>query len=189
VLSALAAAGCGDGDDDDEPRRSQASLDRALIAASWENDVARARELIRQGADVNYEDRTEQSAYLIATSEGYLRLLRLTLANGADVNAKDSYNGTGLIRAAERGHDRVVRRLLAAGIDKDHVNRLGWTALHEAIVLGDGGPSHVRTVRELVNGGVDVNVPDGGGVRALAHARERGYDEIVALLEGAGARP
>ena len=59
----------------------------------------------------------------------------------------------------------MVRRLLAAGIDKDHVNRLGWTALHEAIVLGDGGPPHVRTVRELVNGGVDVNVPDGGGVR------------------------
>ena len=69
------------------------------------------------------------------------------------------------------------------------MNRLGWTALHEAIVLGDGGPTHVRTVRELVNGGVDVNVPDGGGVRALAHARERGYDEITALLEGAGARP
>ena len=31
-----------------------------------------------------------QSAYLIATSEGYLDLLRLTLANGAEVNDKDS---------------------------------------------------------------------------------------------------
>jgi ankyrin repeat protein len=99
------------------------------------------------------------------------------------VNDKDSYNGTGLIRAAERGHPRIVRRLLEAGIDRDHVNRLGWSALHEAVVLGDGGPDHVATVRELVRGGVDVNVPDGDGVTALQHARERGFRAIVRALD------
>jgi ankyrin repeat protein len=52
------------------------------------------------------------------------------------VDDKDRYDGTGLIRAAERGHARIVRRLLRAGIAVDHVNRLGWTALLEAIVLG-----------------------------------------------------
>ena len=136
------------------------------------------------------------------------RLLELTLANGARVDDKDSYNGTGLIRAAERGHVRVVERLLEAGIDRDHVNRLGWTALLEAIILGDGGRRHLRTVRALVRGGVDLNIADthgrcgdgldrgecaGGrtrtrGVRPLAHARERGYEEIARVLESAGAR-
>jgi ankyrin repeat protein len=116
------------------------------------------------------------------------RLLELTLASGARVNDKDSYNGTGLIRAAERGFPRIVRRLLEAGIDRDHVNRLGWTALHEAIVLGDGGPDHVATVRALVRGGVDVNVPDGDGVPALAHAEERGFAPIARILRAAGAR-
>ncbi|CPJ76762.1 Uncharacterised protein [Bordetella pertussis] len=29
--------------------------------------------------------------------------------------------------------------LLRAGVDPDHVNRLGWTGLLEAIILGDGG--------------------------------------------------
>ena len=84
------------------------------------------------------------------------RLLELALANGARVDHKDSYDGTGLIRAAERGHPRIVRRLLAAGIDRDHVNRLGWTALHEAVVLGDGGPAHVATVRALVRGAAPI---------------------------------
>ena len=35
-------------------------------------------------------------------------------------------------------------------MEVDHVNRLGWTALHEAIILGDGSQRYVDTVRELV---------------------------------------
>ena len=136
---------------------------------------------------MNAKDSTRQSAYLIATSEvgDDPRLLDLTLANGAKVDDKDSYDGTGLIRAAERGHPRIVRRLLEAGIDRDHVNRLGWTALHEAIVLGDGGRDHVATVRALVRGGVDVTVPDGDGRTALEHAQERGFARIARLLRSA----
>jgi ankyrin repeat protein len=157
------------------------------VAAAYGNHLDAARVLIRAGADVNAQDQTQQSAYLIATSEGYLKLLELTLENGADVNDKDRYNGTGLIRAAERGHERVVKRLLRAGIDRDHVNRLGWTALLEAIVLGSGGARHTGTVRALVEGGVDVNKPDSDGVTPLAHAEDRGYDEITRILRAAGA--
>ena len=141
------------------------------------------------GADVNAKDETQQSTYLIASSEvgDDPRLLELTLDSGAKVNDKDSYNGTALIRAAERGHPRIVRRLLDAGIDRDHVNRLGWTALHEAIILGDGGAAHVETVRALVAGGVDVNVR-GGSARPLVHAEQRGYTNIARILRDAGAR-
>ena len=162
----------------------------ALTAAAYGNHVDVARALVRAGADVNAKDETEQSPYLIATSEVDDRpaLLELALANGAKVNDKDSYNGTGLIRAGERGYPRIVRRLLAAGIDRDHVNRLGWTALLEAVILGSGGREHQATVRTLVRGGVDVNVPDRDGVRPLAHAESRGYQEIAATLRAAGAR-
>ena len=185
AIALLVLAGCGGGSD--EPARERGDLDRRLIEAAFANDVEAARRLIAQGADVNAKDVTQQSAYLIATSEvgDDPRLLELTLANGARVDDKDSYDGTGLIRAAERGHPRIVRRLLEAGIDRDHVNRLGWTALHEAIVLGDGGPDHVATVRALVRGGVDVAVPDGDGVTALEHAEERGFDRIARILRTA----
>ena len=162
----------------------------ALVRAAYGNQVAAAALLVQAGADVDLQDDSRQSAYLIATSEvgDDPRLLELTLANGARVDDKDSYDGTGLIRAAERGYPRIVRRLLEAGIDRDHVNRLGWTALHEAIVLGDGGPAHVATVRALVRGGVDVAVPDGDGVTALAHAEERGFAAVVRILRAANAR-
>ena len=160
----------------------------ALIAAAWGNHLAVARRLIAAGADVNVQDRTQQSAYLIATSEGHAELLDLTLAAGADVARKDSYNGTGLIRAAHHGHVEVISRLLATPIEIDHVNRLGWTALLEAIILGDGGARHTETVRLLLEAGADPALADGQGVTPLQHAERRGYEAIASLLGAALTR-
>jgi uncharacterized protein len=162
----------------------------ALVAAAYGNHLDVARTLIEAGADVNVKDDSQQSTYLIATSEvgDDPRLLELTLANGADVDAKDSYNGTGLIRAADRGHVRMVERLLDTEVEIDHVNRLGWTALLEAIILGGGDRGHTEVVRLLVEAGAEVNLADGDGVTPLAHARRQGYDEIAAILQRSGGR-
>ena len=161
----------------------------ALVRAAYGNQVDTAALLVQAGADVDLQDDTRQSAYLIATSEvgDDPRLLDLTLGAGADIDAKDSYNGTGLIRAAERANVKIVERLLQAGIDRDHVNRLGYTALHEAVVFGEGGPADQATVAALVAGGVALDIPDGNGDTALAHAERGGQREVASILRAAGA--
>lgn len=169
------------------------SAQTALIAAAYGNHVEAARTLIAAGSDVNAQDDRVQSAFLIATSElgsdaASLELLRLMLMSGADVKSLDSFRGTGLIRAADRGFVQVVQELLKTSIDVDHVNRLGWTALLEAIILGRGDAAHTEVVRLLVAAGANVNLPDGQGQSPLSHARRRGYAEMVAILERAGAR-
>lgn len=217
LLAALAATGCGDETSLPDPTRDSALIEAAsagrladverllaagasttatdaegrtaLIAAAYGNHVDVARALLEAGADVNRQDATQQSAYLIAASEvgDDPRLLELTLRHGADVEAKDSYNGTGLIRAADRGHVEIVRRLLDTGIDVDHVNRLGWTALLEAVILGGGDVEHIEIVRVLVEeGGVDTSIRDHEGRAALDHARANGYAEMIAILQGDG---
>ena len=168
------------------------TLQSDLIAAAWRNDVDAAAELIARGADVNATDDTVQSAYLIATSEGFLSLLALTLDHGADVTSKDSYNGTGLIRAAERGHVLAVGMLLRARIEVNHINNVGWTALHEAIILGDGGQRYVDCVRVLLAAGADPRIPSQrDGVSPIDHATSRGFNEIAGSLRTAieGASP
>jgi ankyrin repeat protein len=165
----------------------------ALVGAAYTKQLEMAKVLVSAGADVNVKDNSGQSAYLIATSEiggdaAALQFLRLMLASGADLGSLDSYNGTGLIRAADRGYVEIVKELLAAGTDVNHINRLGWTALLEAVILGRGDANHTEVVRALVAGGADVNLADGGGKTPLAHARERGYPAIVAILEAAGGR-
>ena len=65
-----------------------------------------------------------------------------------------------------------MKLLLATAIDKDHVNNLGWTALLEAVILGDGGAAHTEIVRFLVEAGANVNIADRDGVTPLAHAKQ-----------------
>jgi len=165
---------------------SQADLDARLRDAAWADDVAAARGLLAEGADADATDETQQSAYLVATSEGHLELLELTLAAGAHIDAKDSWNGTGLIRAAERGHHLVVGRLLRAGIDKDHVNRIGYQALHEAVWFGSDSAPEVATVRVLVAGGAELSRSSGTeGLTPLEMAHERGYRTLERVLTSA----
>lgn len=168
------------------------TLNEGLRAAAWANDVTEARRLITLGADVNAKDETQQSAYLIATSEGYLDLLRLTLAHGAQVDDKDSWNGTGLIRAAERGHALVVGELLRAGINRDHINRIGYQAIHEAVWLGDDTPEYATTVRVLAAGGVELDRRSPSAeLTPLEMARQIGHTGAAGILETitSAARP
>lgn len=166
--------------------KEQQRLNEQLIAASWKNDLRGARALIARGADVNAKDNTVQSAYLISTSEGYLELLNLTLRHGADVDSKDSFNGTGLIRAADRGHANIAGRLVQADIKINHINNLGWTALHEAIILGDGSGRYVDTVRVLVAAGADLRLPSQRDqITPLQHATSKGHNDIAQVLRAA----
>ena len=93
----------------------------------------------------------ENQAYDIVTIAAVandLEVLDTALSNGASPsNITSPYDGTALIAAAHLGHHEVVKRLIDAGAPLDHVNNISWTALIEAVVLGDGGPNHVQTAR------------------------------------------
>ena len=93
-----------------------------------------------------------------------------------------------MIAAAHLGHDGVVRRLVAAGAPMDHVNNLRWTAVIEAIVLGDGGARRQATLGALLDAGANPNLPAGNGRTPLELARARGHAPMVRLLEQVGAR-
>ena len=62
---------------------------------------------------------------------------------------RNRFGGTSLIPASERGHVAYVRRAVRTGIDANHVNDLGWTALLEAVILGDGSRPYQQIVTTL----------------------------------------
>jgi len=90
--------------------------------------------------------------------------------------------------SAPNAISRRVRQLIRAGAPLDHVNNLHWTAVIEAVVLGDGGPRHQATLRALLDAGASVALTDRSGRTPLELARARGYPEMVALLEAAARR-
>jgi ankyrin repeat protein len=159
------------------------------LVAAFASQGEAFRALVEAGADANAQDAVGYDAVTIAAVADDPEFLSLALALG---NRPDlihtNWNGNALIAASHLGHDEVVRRLIAAGSPLDHVNNLGWTALIEAVVLGDGGPRHVGTVRALVEAGADAGIADRNGMTPLQLAEARGFDEIAAILR-AGRSP
>src|SRR5690606_33555304 len=117
--------------------------------------------------------------FLYAGAEGRNEILRAILASGrAKLDDTNRYGGTALIPAAHHGHPETVRILLATGMDVDHVNNLGWTALLEAVILGDGGLIYLEIVSLLVDAGAK-SLPDRDGMTPLQHAERRGFAKIA----------
>ena len=145
--------------------------------------------LAKSRADLNAQERDRYDAVTIAAVADDAATLKLLLQLGASAKQITSrYDGTALIAAAHLGHDEVVRLLIEAGAPLDHVNNLGWTALIESIVLGQGGPRHVATLTALVRAGANLNLADRNGQTPLQLARRRSYAAMVAILEQAGAK-
>jgi ankyrin repeat protein len=160
-----------------------------LHVAIFQKKYDAARALLRLKADPNRLEFGRYDIITIAAVANDLEGLDIAIEGGGDPRAITSvYDGTALIAAAHLGHAQVVRRLIAAGAPLDHVNNLGWTALMESIVLGDGGKMHTETLQALISAGADVNIADRQGVTPLRHARQRGYVAMVKILEAAGAR-
>ena len=154
---------------------------------------ARQREavklLAKAGANLDALEDDRYDAVTIASVADDPTTLALLLSLGANSGQVTSrYDGTALIAAAHLGHDEVVRKLIAAGAPLDHVNNLHWTALIEAIVLGDGGPRHQATLAALLRAGASTTLADRAGRTPLQLARDRGHREMVRMLEAAGAR-
>lgn len=161
----------------------------ALHVATFVRQRGAVRALLRAGADPAALDNDRYDAVTIAAVADDEETLQLLLALGASAKLVTSrYDGTALIAAAHLGHDGVVRRLVAAGAPLDHVNNLHWTALIEAIVLGDGGPRHQATLAVLLGAGASTALANRSGRTPLQLARDRGLGEMVRMLEAAGAR-
>jgi ankyrin repeat protein len=134
-------------------------------------------------ADPDAVDVQQDTPWLVTGVTGSVAMGQLLLPLDPDVTLRNRYGGVSIIPASERGHVAYVRWALQhTAIDVDHVNDLGWTALLEAVVLGEGTERWQRIVGILLRNGADPTIPDRDGVTALEHARARGYDEIAALL-------
>ncbi|WP_030771081.1 MULTISPECIES: ankyrin repeat domain-containing protein [unclassified Streptomyces] len=179
AVSAALAAGAAVEARDEELRTP-------LLLAVLGDHVAAAELLVAAGADPNAPDSREDSPWLVTGVTGSVRMMRLLLPAGPDLKQRSRFGGISLIPAAERGHTAYVRAVLeATDIDVDHVNRLGWTALLEAVILGDGGPRHEDIVTVLLAAGADPLLPDLEGVTAYEHAARRGFDGMARTLKAA----
>ena len=158
----------------------------AVMAAAYQNEVVTVKALIQEGANINIQDDHLENVILNSGANGNLEIVRLAIEAGADMTITNRFGGTALIPASERAHVEVVKELLTTlDIDVNHINDLHWTALLEAVILGDGGKKHQQVVQLLVDHGADLTIGDENSITPLEHAKERGFQEIVDILKSA----
>ncbi len=157
----------------------------ALIAAkAGRLDVLMA--LIEAGADINKQDNICLNPFLWGCISGNLELVRMGVEAGTDLTLLTRFGGVGIHPPAEKGHVEIVRYLAEeTDVNVNLTNICGWTPLLEAIILRDGGPVQQEIVRLLLEAGADPAMVDQWGVSPLAHAKEKGFTEIAALLTAA----
>jgi ankyrin repeat protein len=144
--------------------------------------------LVRRGTDPRAYDSDRIDALTAAAGRGDREMAALLLWLGADPAAVTGPDGrSALIAAARGGHDEVVRELAAAGAFVNYVGGLGWTALMEAVIFGDGSERTLATVRALIDAGAKPTFRDWQGTTPLQLARQRGLEQLAAILVSAGA--
>jgi Ankyrin repeats (3 copies) len=147
-----------------------------LRRAASEGNVARVKQLLESGTNVNAANRYGGTALAFACDRGQVEVVKLLLQHGADVNAKDTfYNATPLTWAAMKGNAEITRLLLdKTGQGDEQVLMMG---------VGGGHPALVKMVLE--RGKVGAEALSG----ALATATQEGNTEIADMLKAAGAKP
>ncbi len=193
--------------------RQKIALGRGLYDAIETGDVARARAALDAGADVNqrdwyspenWDDYDEDSLLAVAAERGRLDIVRLMVERGADTSIR--YHWTALEAAAFSGNDAIVEYLLSRGASTQVTNHDGKSALSQAVEFGHIATARIlqahgarptlldaaamgdeRAVRDMLQGGVDIEATDRYGETALMRAARSGLADAARLLLKCGA--
>ncbi len=159
-------------------------LKEAFLKAAEAGDLARVKQLIADGADLEARssfDPRNCTALSLAAEAGHVEVVEALLAAGAQVDAANSLGRTPLFHAAVAGRADTLRKLLAAGAKVDVQVKVaydGW--ITPLVAAADEG--HLEVVRDLLQAGANVAHRARSGKTALTAAAENGHTEVVRVL-------
>ncbi len=155
----------------------------AFHNAVLEGNLAKVRQLVESGTDVDTKDEFGCTPSYWALSAGQKKVFAYLLSQGADVTAKTNDGCTLLHQACKAGFTEIVKQLIAKGVEVDAKPDSGNTPLKIAARAG-----HKEIVKLLIANGADVNVTAKNGKHPLGDAAVNGHEEVVRLLLASGAK-
>lgn len=124
--------------------------------------------LINHGADVNLKDQNGESLLMFAAAMGKPHIVKLLLQNGAEVNVKDKKNTSAMFYLIKKIPANNPNCFSKEYKQKYHVD-------------------YLKTLKELINAGADVNNSELGGGTILMWACQSRQIQVVEMIIKAGA--
>jgi ankyrin repeat protein len=153
-----------------------------LPTAALQDDVAAAKVLLRDGANVKAANRYGVTPLSIACTNGSAPMIELLLKAGADANTTLPGGETVLMTAARTGRVEAVNVLLANGADPNFKEpRRGQTALMWAAAEG-----HTAVVEALIAKGASFRDRLPTGYTPFLFAAREGRAAVIEALLRAG---
>jgi hypothetical protein len=159
------------------PAARAQNLNEDFLAAARKGDVAKLKELLDKGADVNAKTQYGATALAYACDKGHIEVVKLLLERGANVNVKDTFYGEmPLGWALQRNNVEVLKLLL----DKGAQGR-------ERVLMYGVQTNKIEIVKVALDKGNELKSE--ALSKALAAATTAKQTEIVELLKKSGAVP
>jgi uncharacterized protein len=172
----------------DKAIHDSVSLSNSLVTAAKTGNITCAEALLKAGASPNAatavwgKSTPEETPLLAAIQSNNLNMVKLLIDGGADVNLRGlavQNEGVSPLAASAFGDEKIFDLLLESGADVNAPNSNNLTALVEAVMVGKK-----NLVAKLVQKGADKNIVESiGHEKPIEIAKEKGYTEIVKLLE------
>ncbi len=157
--------------------------DTPLLIAARAKNFQMFDMLVKYGANINVLAKNDRDILNLSVRISSPKLARRALQAGISTHTfTPSYQGSALIFASAEGEVEIVKAILQKGGPINRRNNLGWTALQEAVMLGDGTQPFQDIVKLLLKAGADKTILDKHGKTPLENARKRKQGHIVRLL-------
>ena len=156
----------------------------AILWATASDDLARVKELVESGVDMNTKNEEGMTALTLAIGYECIDIAKYLLEKGADVNVKNTYGYTTLMLAVNNRYIDIVKYLVEKGADVNAKDIDGMTALTIAVKK-----DNIDIVKYLVEKGADVNAKENDeGMTPLMFAVTKSASiDIVKFLVEKGA--
>jgi ankyrin repeat protein len=191
--------------------------DFPLLMASWAKTSKPIELLIKAGANVNQRNDKGETALQRSTNELTGASVKALLAAGANPNVSSDDGESPLDRAMFHGNQIAFDALLAAGADPSMINSQGESVLMRAAIVNAGefiptlvakganvqftdaegrNALHVgtmsrdgasRSIKQLLDAGLDANSTDKQGNTPLMYASQRVWSHATKALLAGGA--
>jgi membrane protease YdiL (CAAX protease family) len=159
-----------------------------IVYSASRGDLQKVEHLVNMGGDINATsnaggDWKGVTALEEAAQRPNPEMVRFLLEKGANPNVKDSHGETPLIVATEQNQLQNMKLLISKGANINSRNNRGFTALRSAAEY-----NRLEAARFLIDSGADLNLTDNEEKTPLAAANQRGYVNLVNLLQQKGGR-